>query len=108
MVKAVQGTVFWNVNQVLPEAMAEVYPKKLPPLRSDRDSIVVGVLKNREVQDVKIIKDNYCCGVTGNDNGFTSVYLCSKNDRSIDISGTWFNFTALRCANLHPSSKRIV
>ena len=50
LAKAVQAHVFWPVDTKLPAAMADAYPKTMPPLRSDRDSILIGVLKERQPQ----------------------------------------------------------
>ena len=52
--RAARATVYWPVGSSLPESMTEVYPRTLPPLRSDRDSILIGVLKDREAQEVEI------------------------------------------------------
>ena len=52
LAEAVQARVFWPVDTKLPAAMADVYPKTMPPLRSDRDSILIGVLKDRQPQEI--------------------------------------------------------
>ncbi|MFZ5833525.1 MAG: hypothetical protein ACOY3P_25850, partial [Planctomycetota bacterium] len=45
---AVQANVGWPLEVKWPEAFAEVYPMVCPPLRSDRESIVVGSMKAAE------------------------------------------------------------
>jgi hypothetical protein len=38
-----QATVYWPAEVTWPVELSEVYPQSLPPLRSDRDTIVVGI-----------------------------------------------------------------
>src|SRR5262249_19161600 len=40
--RAVHDPVIWASERKLPESLAEVYPTKTPPLRLDRDTILVG------------------------------------------------------------------
>lgn len=40
---AADATVLWPADVAWPEAVQEVLPKTLPPLRSDRDTVVLGV-----------------------------------------------------------------
>lgn len=47
LAKTVHGTVFWPGRVDLPEEIAEIYPNRVPPLRSDRDSIIIGSLTER-------------------------------------------------------------
>lgn len=42
LVSAVRGSVYWPRDVQWPAALSKVYPRRMPPLRSDRDSIVVG------------------------------------------------------------------
>ncbi|MGD9724203.1 MAG: VWA domain-containing protein, partial [Pirellulales bacterium] len=42
LASAVRGTVAWPQEVAWPSEFSNVYPKQLPPLRSDRDTIVVG------------------------------------------------------------------
>ena len=42
---AVQSPVLWPQSVTWPEGLAEVYPKQIPPLRTDRDTAVVGTYK---------------------------------------------------------------
>lgn len=44
---AALAPVSWPVQVDWPAALAEVYPQSPPPLRPDRDSVVVGVLKDQ-------------------------------------------------------------
>lgn len=43
--KAVHASVFWPTQVALPTAIQETFPAELPPLRSDRDTIVIGKLQ---------------------------------------------------------------
>jgi len=46
MAAAADAVVYWPKSAELPkDRLAEVFPKQLPPLRSDRDSVVVGVIE---------------------------------------------------------------
>ncbi len=47
LAKAVRGTVLWPAEVTLPESVVEVFPRTIPPLRLDRDTIVVGRLRDR-------------------------------------------------------------
>ncbi len=38
----VRATVYWPTGATWPAELGQVYPKSLPPLRTDRDTIVVG------------------------------------------------------------------
>jgi len=49
-----QGTVIWPVSVKLPDAMQEVYPSPTPPFRTDRDTILIGILDNRNPQRISI------------------------------------------------------
>ena len=46
---ATEAAVFWPTAAVKwPAGMGEVFPKALPPLRSDRDTVLIGTLKGKE------------------------------------------------------------
>ena len=45
---ASQQGVFWPVSNSLPAALQEVFPQRVPPLRADRDSILIGKLQRGE------------------------------------------------------------
>jgi hypothetical protein len=47
LAEAIRAAVVWPESTRLPEAFSEVHPKALPPLRGDRDTILVGMLKAR-------------------------------------------------------------
>src|SRR5260221_14366983 len=42
LAQAAQGTVLWPASVTWPKQFAQVYPEHMPPLRSDRDTIVIG------------------------------------------------------------------
>ena len=45
---AADATVLWPTAVVWPAEMTEVFPKRMPPLRSDRETIVLGTLKGKD------------------------------------------------------------
>ncbi len=44
LAKSVRAAVLWPTKVNWPEAVAEVYPERMPPLRTDRDTVVLGKL----------------------------------------------------------------
>lgn len=48
------GFVAWPTKTTLPAAITEIYPKKFPPLRFDRDTVLVGVGKPEGNVAVKV------------------------------------------------------
>ena len=44
LIDTVRHAVIWPENVALPNAMTEVFPANVPPLRTDRDTIVVGTM----------------------------------------------------------------
>ena len=42
LASAARGTVFWPAEAAWPKQFAEVYPQPAPPLRCDRDTVVIG------------------------------------------------------------------
>jgi hypothetical protein len=54
LASAVQGNVFWPASIKLPKEVAVAYPLTPPPLRSDRDSILIGKLDGPVSGDVKL------------------------------------------------------
>ncbi len=57
LARAARELVVWPNSVSLPEGMSEVYPKHLPPLRADRDTILIGVGSTDEPFDVSIEAD---------------------------------------------------
>lgn len=51
---AVQAGVIWPKTAELPASMTAVYPQQVPPFRTDRDTILVGKLADRNAADIKI------------------------------------------------------
>lgn len=51
---AVQAGVIWPVKADLPANMTAVYPQQVPPFRTDRDTILVGKLADRNAAAIKI------------------------------------------------------
>jgi hypothetical protein len=51
---AVRGTVFWPTSVTWPAGMTEIFPKNAPPLRNDRDSVVVGTFKGEAALEGKM------------------------------------------------------
>ncbi|NLF72708.1 MAG: VWA domain-containing protein [Candidatus Anammoximicrobium sp.] len=54
MADVVRTPVYWPTEVKLPEAIREAYPKTMPPLRGDRDTVVIGLLQSRDVKDVSL------------------------------------------------------
>ncbi|HMP79844.1 MAG TPA: hypothetical protein PKD54_10360, partial [Pirellulaceae bacterium] len=52
-----RGHVFWPKSVRLPDTISELYPKRFPPLRSDRDSIVIGELSRPGQVDLEVVGD---------------------------------------------------
>ena len=46
LVQTVHGSVFWPADVKTPESVVEMYPAVFPPLRSDRDSVVLGTVSD--------------------------------------------------------------
>ena len=44
LAEAARGSVVWPTQVALPQAVHAIYPRKMPPLRFDRDTIVLGKL----------------------------------------------------------------
>jgi len=54
LARIADGDVIWPGSIELPATMTDVYPKRVPPLRSDRDTILVGKLEGRGPQEIKM------------------------------------------------------
>ena len=54
MADVIRTPVYWPTNVNLPSSIREIYPKTLPPLRGDRDTVVIGVLADRDVKDMTL------------------------------------------------------
>ena len=54
LASAARASVFWPREVTWPKAFAETYPKRMPPLRSDRDTIVVGKATSKLEGEVHI------------------------------------------------------
>jgi hypothetical protein len=54
LLTAVQGPVLWPQSVTYPPAFTEVFPKRTPPLRLDRDSVVVGCYQGAGPFDVQM------------------------------------------------------
>ena len=54
---AANATVLWPTAATFPPEMTEVFPKHTPPLRSDRDTVVIGVFKGKAPQSVEMTVD---------------------------------------------------
>jgi hypothetical protein len=51
---AADATVLWPTSVKWPTEMTEVFPKRLPPLRTDRETIVLGTLKGKGPLNVQL------------------------------------------------------
>jgi tetratricopeptide (TPR) repeat protein len=54
MAEWAQATVLFPADVAYPEQLAEAYPKTLPPLRTDRDTIVVGMTSGEINESVNV------------------------------------------------------
>lgn len=54
LARFVKADVFWPTKTDLPPSVAASYPARTPPLRSDRDTILIGKLTERVTMDVRI------------------------------------------------------
>ncbi|HEX5446021.1 MAG TPA: hypothetical protein VFW87_19500, partial [Pirellulales bacterium] len=59
LAEVARGVVVWPTDAKLPEALRDVYPRRVPPLRFDRDSVLIGsyddaAVKAGDALDVKI------------------------------------------------------
>ncbi len=54
LVQAAQEPVVWADSVLLPAGMQEVYPSRIPPLRADRDTILIGVGAAEQPFDVSV------------------------------------------------------
>jgi hypothetical protein len=50
----VRAGVFWPDAKAFPAEMGDVYPRTLPPLRTDRDTVVVGAVKDSLPGELKL------------------------------------------------------
>ena len=51
---SVHGTVIWPSELTLPASVSASYPNLAPPLRTDRDSVLIGTLASAEAGTVKL------------------------------------------------------
>jgi hypothetical protein len=54
---SIHGGVIWPTKSELPASITESFPANMPPLRTDRDSIVIGKLANSDAGDLTISGD---------------------------------------------------
>src|SRR5262245_30104492 len=52
LASAIHGAVIWPVDTELSAGIREALPKAMPPLRTDRDTILIGMLEGSEVQTI--------------------------------------------------------
>ena len=50
----IHGSVFWPTDGKLDDSVIEIFPHQFPPLRTDRDTIVLGSLTDRESVELQI------------------------------------------------------
>ena len=51
---SVHGSVFWPTDGELDDSVVDMFPRRFPPLRTDRDTIVLGTLADREAVELQI------------------------------------------------------
>lgn len=47
LAQTVHGSVFWPTKSEIPNVVSEIYPAQVPPLRTDRDTVLIGSLSDR-------------------------------------------------------------
>ena len=57
LAKAAQQTVFWPQEAQFSAGIAEYYPSQVPPLRTDRDTIIIGKLESHDPQTLTVKAD---------------------------------------------------
>ena len=57
LARTVSATVIWPQTVQLPVSFQEVYPKTVPPLRSDRDTILIGRLEGTGNYELSVAAD---------------------------------------------------
>ena len=54
LASTVHGSVLWPTDGKLDESVIEIFPRQFPPLRTDRDTIVLGSLTDRESVELQV------------------------------------------------------
>ncbi len=54
LAQTIRGSVFWPQSANLSDAIVDFFPRQLPPLRTDRDSILVGTIADRSDLNIQI------------------------------------------------------
>jgi hypothetical protein len=97
---AIAGTVLWPTSVKWPAEMTEVFPKQAPPLRLDRDSVVVGKYQGTgpfEVQyevetasgPQKLVFTAAPEAASGDQNGYLATLVkWAENDSGVPLIGT--------------------
>ncbi|MEN6458868.1 MAG: hypothetical protein ABFC63_08050 [Thermoguttaceae bacterium] len=55
---AVNAAILWPSSTTWPAQVTEVFPKRLPPLRGDRETVVVGTCKTLGPVNVQVVADS--------------------------------------------------
>ncbi len=58
LAETVRVPVAWPSEVALPAAIEAVYPAALPPLRADRETVVIGTLREVEAMDLSVTADS--------------------------------------------------
>ena len=54
LASTIHASVFWPTAGKLDDAVVDMFPRRFPPMRTDRDSIVLGTLSDRDTVDLEI------------------------------------------------------
>jgi len=54
LASTIHASVFWPTDGKLDDAVVAMFPRRFPPMRTDRDSIVLGTLSDRNAVDLEI------------------------------------------------------
>ena len=55
LANTVHNSVFWPTSGSLDESIVEIFPYRFPPLRTDRDTIILGTLADREAVELNMV-----------------------------------------------------
>ena len=54
LASTVHASVFWPIDGKLDESVVDMFPRRFPPMRTDRDSIVLGTLADRDAVNLEV------------------------------------------------------
>ena len=55
LANTIHGSVLWPTDGSLDDSVVEIFPHQFPPLRTDRDTIILGSIADREAVELKVV-----------------------------------------------------